>query len=74
MFQFVLLARASQKAYQKAHDIAEINELRQQNAQLQKQNRLRAAQMEQLNQRLAEYVERHGAFPSSSGSGADGDS
>jgi len=35
--------------------------------QLEKQNRLQALQMEQLNQKLAEYVHNHGTFPSSSG-------
>ena len=42
--------------------------------QLQEHDRLRAIQMEQLNQRLAEYAQRHGSFPSSSGaSGGDDD-
>ena len=42
--------------------------------QLQEHDRLRAIQMEQLKQRLAEYAQRHGSFPSSSGaSGGDDD-
>ena len=42
--------------------------------QLQEENHQTTVRMEQLNQKLAEYVQNHGTFPSSSGaSGGDDD-
>ena len=67
-YYFYLQARQAQKA----QDNEEIKELRAMIEQLLEENRLRAVQMEQLNQKLAEYVQNHGTFPSSSGaSGGD---
>ena len=68
-YYFYLQARSAQKV----QDREEIKELRAMIEQLQEENRLRAVQIEQLNQKLAEYVQNHGTFPSSSAASGDGD-
>ena len=67
-YYFYLQARSAQTV----QDREEIKELRAMVQQLQEENRLRAIQMEQLNQKLAEYVQNHGNFPSSSAASGDG--
>ena len=72
-YYFYLQARQARQA-QKDQDKDEIKELRAMVEQLREENRLRAIQVEQLDQKLAQYLQNHGTLPSSSGaSGGDED-
>ena len=72
-YYFYLQARQARQA-QKDRDKEEIKELRAMVEQLREENRLRAIQVEQLDQKLAQYLQNHGTLPSSSGaSGGDED-
>ena len=69
-YYFYLQARQAQKD----QDKEEIKELRAMVEQPREENRLRAIQVEQLDQKLAQYLQNHGTLPSSSGaSGGDED-
>ena len=57
----------------KAQDKEEIKELRALIDQLQDQNHVQGMQIEQLNQKVAEYVHNHDDVPSSSASGGHSD-
>lgn len=60
-----------QKNYQRAQDKEEIAQLRAQIATLQDRDRRREEQMEQLNNKVAEFMEQYGRFPSSGGSAGE---